>query len=75
MKRFSNLDKYVIFTFLCLIIYTIASQLIAYRTGETNDTLTTCFFAVFGGEVLTCALIKIFKLKDVKSDDQGGIQG
>jgi hypothetical protein len=31
--------------------------------GVTNDTLTTCVYGFFGGEIVTCALIKIFKLK------------
>ena len=58
------------FSFACLIIYTIVSQVIAYRTGMELSTLTTCFFGAFGGEVLMCALIKIFKLKE-KKDMEG----
>lgn len=73
-KKLRSLDVYVIFSITCLILYTIASQIIAAKTGETNDTLTTCFFGSFGGEILLCALIKIFKLKD-DNNDQGGIKG
>lgn len=61
-----SLDKYVIFSIACMILYTIASQVLVVFTGQTMDTLTTCFFGFFGGEIVTCALIKIFKLKDEK---------
>lgn len=63
-KRISSLTYYVVFSIAVLLIYTAAELLISSITGTINDTLTTCFFAVFGGEILTCALIKIFKLKE-----------
>ncbi len=63
MKKLSGLDKYVIFSIAMLIIFTIVSMIIAFQTGVMMDTLTTCFFAFFGGEIVTCALIKIFKLR------------
>ena len=63
-KRISGLDVYVIFSISAMILYTIVSQIIAVRTGCMLDTLTTCFFGFFGGEIVTCALIKIFKLKE-----------
>lgn len=58
-----SLSKFVVFSFACLIAYTVISQVIAFKTGAELSTLTTCFFGAFGGEVLMCALIKIFKLK------------
>ena len=58
-----SLTKFIIFSFAALIAYTIVSQIVAIKTGIELSTLTTCFFAAFGGEVLSCALIKIFKLK------------
>ena len=61
MKR--SLTKYVIFSITILLLYTVAELVIGITTGQSNDTLTTCFFACFGGEILSCALIKIFKLK------------
>lgn len=63
-----SLSKFVVFSFACLIAYTIISQVIAFRTGTELSTLTTCFFGAFGGEVLMCALIKIFKLKGGERD-------
>lgn len=68
-KKINGLDLYVIFSISCLVIYTIASLTIAVKKGVMTDTLTACFFAFFGGEIVTCALIKIFKLKDNKKGD------
>ena len=68
IKNISSLSIYVTFSIFALIIYTIVSQIIAVKMGMILDTLTTCFFSFFGGEIVTCGLIKIFKLKD-KSDE------
>lgn len=62
-KRMKGLDKYVIFCFVILIIYTAAQTIVTIKTGVESSTLTTCFFSVFGGEVLLCAIIKRLKLK------------
>lgn len=58
-----SLTYYVIFSIAMLIIYTTVEQIVSTVTGVSHDTLTTCFYSVFGGEILCCALIKIFKLK------------
>lgn len=63
-KKISALDKYVIFSISILLVFCIAEFIVSSLTGQTHDTLTTCFFACFGGEILSCALIKIFKLKE-----------
>lgn len=70
-KKLHALDIYVIFSIVALIVYTMVSQLIAVNVGMTLDTLTTCFFSFFGGEIVTCALIKIFKLKEDKKEGVG----
>lgn len=62
-RKLNGLDLYVIFSISMLIIYTIASFFIAVKCNAQLDVLTGCFFAFFGGEIVTCALIKIFKLK------------
>ena len=62
--KLKGLDIYVIFSIASLIIYTIVSQGMIIKTGQSLDVLTTCFFGFFGGEVVTCALIKIFKLRE-----------
>lgn len=63
-KKISALDKYVIFSFSVLLIYTIAQTIVSIKTEMELSTLTTCFFAAFGGEILMCALIKRLKLKN-----------
>ena len=69
-KNISALDVYVTFSILSLVIYTVISQYLAMIYGVILDTLTTCFFGFFGGEIVTCGLIKIFKLKDNKKEDE-----
>ena len=63
-KKINGLDKYVIFSFVSILIYTIAQTVVTIKTGVESSTLTTCLFSVFGGEVLMCALIKRLKLKN-----------
>ena len=68
-KNVHSLDVYVTFSIFSLIAYTIVSQIIAIYSGIILDTLTTCFFSFFGGEIVTCGLIKIFKLKDKEKEN------
>lgn len=72
--RLSALDIYVIFSITALIVYTIFAHYMVIEYGASLDVLTTCFFAFFGGEIVTCALIKIFKLKEPKQNG-GDISG
>ena len=66
-KKLPALDKYVIFSLTVLIIFTIVSFVYQFITQqEISATLTTCFFAAFGGELLSLAMIKRLKLQDVK---------
>ena len=69
-QRIHSLTAYVVFSILCLIVYTIVEQILASVTGINHDTLTTCFYAAFGGEVMMCGLIKIFKLKEGNKEDE-----
>lgn len=68
-KNVRSLDVYVTFSILSLIVYTVISQILSVYYGVILDTLTTCFFGFFGGEVVTCGLIKIFKLKDANKEN------
>lgn len=66
IKRITQetLLKFIIISFVMVTVYTavaIIFQLITHE--ELSSTLTTCYFSVWGGEVLMCALIKIFKLR------------
>lgn len=63
VKELPTLDKYLIFSFSCIIIFTIVMIVVQTITGVTQDTLITCFFSAFGGELLLCAMIKRLKLK------------
>lgn len=74
-KNVKALDVYVTFSILSLVIYTIISQLLAVYHEVVLDTLTTCFFGFFGGEIVTCGLIKIFKLRDDKDKNSEEING
>lgn len=58
-----SLTLYVVFSIMMILLYTIVELIISTVSGISHDTLTTCFYSVFGGEILCCALIKIFKLK------------
>ena len=65
-KRMIDLQKvplssYVVFSIAVLLIYTVIA-LILSCFGIQNDTLTTAVFGTFGGECLTCGVIKVFKL-------------
>lgn len=68
-KEMRSLTLYVVFSILVLIIYTIVEQVLSTVTSISHDTLTTCIFAAFGGEILACALIKIFKLKGGRDNE------
>lgn len=68
-KKVSALDKYVIFSFACLLIFTVIVTVYQFKSDmEFSPTLITCFYSCFGGELLLCAMIKRLKLK--KEDDE-----
>jgi len=62
-RKIKSLTLFIVFSIVVILTYTAIEIFISYKTGMTHDTLTTCFYACFGGEILSCALIKIFKLK------------
>lgn len=62
-KKLSALDKYVIFSFSVLIVFTIACIIIYCIKGDEPSTLIASVFSTFGGELLLCAMIKRLKLK------------
>lgn len=67
--RKHSLDRYVVFSIAMLIIYTIVAIWASFK-GVQYDTLTTCFYTCFGGEILSCALIKIYKLKEPSNPEE-----
>jgi hypothetical protein len=70
LKKLNGLDKYVIFSITILLLFCVAEMVVSSFTGLTHDTLTSCVYAAFGGEILSCALIKIFKLKGDKNETE-----
>jgi preprotein translocase subunit SecY len=62
-KQLPDLDKYIIFSFAVMLLYTIIEFITSSITGVSHDTLTTCLFGAFGGELLLCAMIKRLKLR------------
>lgn len=71
IKSARDLTKYVVFSICLVIVYTVVEFIVSTVTGVSHDTLSTCVYSFFGGEVVTCGLIKIFKLK--RSDSYGQI--
>lgn len=70
-KRMSALDKYVIFSFACLLIFTVIVTVYQFKSDiEFSPTLITCFYSCFGGELLLCAMIKRLKLKKGEDNER-----
>ena len=69
-KKLSALDKYAIFSFSNIIIFTIIALVYQFLTNEElSSTLIMSFFGVFGGELLMLCMIKRLKLKNEKEED------
>ena len=69
-KKLSGLDKYIIFSFSVLIIYSIFEFIFSIITDVSHDTLTVALYGAFGGELLLCAVIKKYKLKRGDADNE-----
>lgn len=69
-KKLSGLDKYLVFSFCVLLIYTVVSLVLFAFTMTEPTTLTVAFFGTFGGEVFMCALIKSLKLRKEKKEEE-----
>lgn len=62
------LSAYVVFSLAMIIIFTIVMIVIFCVKDSIPDTLVTCYYSCFAGEVLCVSLIKIFKLRG--NDDE-----
>lgn len=67
-RRTPSLTKYVVFSISVLLIYVIAEMIVSTVTGVSHPDLSTLIGSTFGGEILFCALIKIFKLKEENNE-------
>ena len=63
-KRTPSLTKYVVFSITVLLVYVVAEMIVSTVTGVSHPDLSTLIGSTFGGEILFCALIKIYKLKE-----------
>lgn len=68
----NKLDKYLIFSIVVLIVYAIIEIIVSCVSGYERSTLTTCFYAAFGGEILSCVVIKVFNIKNESEGDGEG---
>jgi len=68
-KKLNKLDKYLIFSIVVLLLYTVVEQVLSVRTGYERSTLSTCLYSAFGGEIMGCVVIKVFNIKHEPSDD------
>lgn len=73
-KKIPALDKYIIFCFILLILYTIAHVVVFLVIGVEMTTIATLFYAAFGGEVLMCALLKRLKLNNAHKKEMKDIE-
>ena len=73
-RKLPSLTKYMIFSIGFVVVYTIMEFVVSTITGTTHDVLTGCVYGFFGGEVVTCGLIKIFKLKEEKDESGNNTQ-
>ncbi len=70
-KKLNKLDKYLIFSIIVLLVYTVAEMTVSSLTGSDHSTLTTCVFSAFGGEFFFAGLIKIFNIRKGEQSNYG----
>lgn len=65
MKQKKEVSKVMlVFIVLAIVLYTIADFVLQYFTSiEVSPTLTTCWFAFWGTEIVALAVIKTSKVK------------
>lgn len=70
-KKLNKLDRYLIFSIIVLLVYTVAEMAVSSLTGSDHSTLTTCVFSAFGGEFFFAGLIKIFNIRKGEQSNYG----
>lgn len=58
-----SLTRYVVFSISCLVIYTITALIFLWLEKPLDEALTTGVYGFFGGEIVMCGMIKLFKIK------------
>lgn len=70
-KKISDLDKYLVFCFVVIILYTVTAIIFQWITGiELSTSLTVGVYGFFGGEITLLAMIKRLKLKKEDNYEQ-----
>lgn len=70
-KKISDLDKYLIFCFVVIILYTVTAIIFQWLTEiELSTSLTVGVYGFFGGEITLLAMIKRLKLKRGDNDER-----
>lgn len=70
-KKKSDLDKYLIFCFVVIILYTVTAIIFQWLTSfELSTSLTVGVYGFFGGEITLLAMIKRLKLKKGDTDNE-----
>lgn len=64
-----KIRHFVIFSIVACLVYALA-EFITGCWGVTHDTLTTCFFACFGGELLCTCALKIFEKQEKEEEEK-----
>jgi hypothetical protein len=58
-----TITKFVVFCIAFLVLYTVVSIVIFYKTGNEASTLTNMVFTVFGIELVSCMVKAIINKK------------
>lgn len=61
-----SLTRYVVFSITMMIIYTIVAMTFLWFEKPLDAEVSTGVYGFFGGEIVLCGLIKLFKLKGIK---------
>lgn len=69
IKHLPSLTKYVVFSIAFVILYTIVNIVLACNGIAISDELTRCVYGFFAGEVVTCGLMMIFKIRENSKQD------
>ena len=70
-KKISDLDKYLVFCFVVIILYTVTAIIFQWVTDmELSTSLTVGVYGFFGGEITLLAMIKRLKLKKEDNYEQ-----
>lgn len=64
-----SLTRYVVFSLAMIIVYTIVVLVLSCFGITVPEELTNGWYSVYGGEILLCCVIKLFKLKKEEQYD------